>query len=533
MRRPHRSTLSRVKLLLASLGRTLPPPARRVFRSLISKSAEAGLRRVPAQTVTSYDAWRSQDELARTVVDVVRADGIDAVRLSRSGKEWLAIDARQRRAAIHALQGSVAADWIVRERGRRPVRLGSLDAGSVGKEFQLFQHLRTGSGQFVAGPEVSVNVGFWRAVRADTVRPDGGFFDPGTRLPPSRNQVAPYLAPAQWDAARTHPQGRPPAQRLANLLEFDGPIDAVYTWVDGSDPQWQAERAAHWPSPDGLAADALDPARTRDREELRYSLRSLSMYANWIRKVWIVTSGQVPEWLALDNPRLQVVSQAEIFTDPGALPVFNSHAIESQLHHIPGLAEHFLYLNDDFFFGRPVRPELFFHGNGLPKLMTSPIAIDLDLDTDARNGATLAARTGRKWLEDTFDRTVTNRMRHVPHAHRRSVLADLEALIPDDVDRVAHSKFRHRDDLSIPSELGHYYGYATGRAVTGRLEFEYIDLDSPLAAERLAALLATRASDCFCVNDVGGAFSLADSGRLSRFFEDYFPLPGEFERGQR
>ena len=38
------------------------------------------------------------------------------------------------------------------------------------------------------------------------------------------------------------------------------------------------------------------------------------------------------------------------------LPTHNSHAVESQLHHIPGIAEHFLYSNDDMFFGRPLQP---------------------------------------------------------------------------------------------------------------------------------------------------------------------------------
>ena len=41
-----------------------------------------------------------------------------------------------------------------------------------------------------------------------------------------------------------------------------------------------------------------------------------------------------------------------------ALPTFSSHAIESRLHHVPDLAEHFLYSNDDMFFGRPVDPEV-------------------------------------------------------------------------------------------------------------------------------------------------------------------------------
>ena len=34
-----------------------------------------------------------------------------------------------------------------------------------------------------------------------------------------------------------------------------------------------------------------------------YSLRSIEMYAPWIRKIFIVTNGQKPFWLNLDNER--------------------------------------------------------------------------------------------------------------------------------------------------------------------------------------------------------------------------------------
>jgi hypothetical protein len=34
---------------------------------------------------------------------------------------------------------------------------------------------------------------------------------------------------------------------------------------------------------------------------------------------------------------------------------------------VPGLAEHFVYLNDDMFLGRPVTRSLFFTPNGIPR----------------------------------------------------------------------------------------------------------------------------------------------------------------------
>lgn len=53
-----------------------------------------------------------------------------------------------------------------------------------------------------------------------------------------------------------------------------------------------------------LDAQATDPPhnpaddsnRYRDNQELRYSLRSIYRYAPWVRRIYIVTNGQVPNW---------------------------------------------------------------------------------------------------------------------------------------------------------------------------------------------------------------------------------------------
>ena len=64
-------------------------------------------------------------------------------------------------------------------------------------------------------------------------------------------------------------------------------IDLVYLWVDGSDPAWRAKRNAFL----GKAQDNSPEnckGRTADNDELKYSLRSVEMYAPWIRKIFIV-----------------------------------------------------------------------------------------------------------------------------------------------------------------------------------------------------------------------------------------------------
>ena len=133
--------------------------------------------------------------------------------------------------------------------------------------------------------------------------------------------------------------------------DVDFEIDIVFSWVDGAHDARRELMAQSQVN----GADA-GPDRYRQIDELRYALRSVHAFAPWVRRIFIATDSQAPAWLDADHPRVRIVRSEEFFADPAVLPTFNSHAIESQLHHIPDLAEHFLYSNDDMFFGRPVTP---------------------------------------------------------------------------------------------------------------------------------------------------------------------------------
>lgn len=52
----------------------------------------------------------------------------------------------------------------------------------------------------------------------------------------------------------------------------------------------------------------MSASRFEDNEELRYSLRSIEKHAPWVRNIFIVTNGQIPSWLNLDNPRVTIVT---------------------------------------------------------------------------------------------------------------------------------------------------------------------------------------------------------------------------------
>lgn len=146
-------------------------------------------------------------------------------------------------------------------------------------------------------------------------------------------------------------------------------VDLVYLWVNGNDPKWIAKRNACIGVPTNQQENCA--ARYADSGELKYSLRSVELYAPWIRKIFIVTDDQVPEWLDTNNPKIQIVDHTEIMPAE-SLPCFNSTVIEHYLHKIPGLSEHFVYSNDDMFINKPVTPADFFAEDGLPLIYMSP-----------------------------------------------------------------------------------------------------------------------------------------------------------------
>ena len=141
-------------------------------------------------------------------------------------------------------------------------------------------------------------------------------------------------------------------------------IDLVYLWVDGSDPRWLVKHNACIGKTEERSTVNCK-GRYADNDELKYSLRSVEMYAPWVRKIFIVTDEQVPLWLDTSNPRIRVVDHKEIMPEV-CLPCFNATVIEHFLWNIPGLSEHFLFANDDMLINRSLSPSFFFADDGLP-----------------------------------------------------------------------------------------------------------------------------------------------------------------------
>src|SRR5690625_4760831 len=141
-------------------------------------------------------------------------------------------------------------------------------------------------------------------------------------------------------------------------------IDLVYLWVDGNDPKWQERKRKATGAQFGHSEiDAK--GRYVSNDELKYSLRSVEKYISWIGKIFIVTDNQIPEWLNVAHPQINVIDHSQILPKE-ILPCFNSRVIEYALYKIPKLSERFLFANDDMLFNRDLKEDFFFKEDGFP-----------------------------------------------------------------------------------------------------------------------------------------------------------------------
>lgn len=474
----------------------------------------------------------STDNLRRVVTAFSAVSVPHVVLPGQLSNQRVLVAQADRPAAIRALSEAWVDEPVYAEllspRTERPgtVLLGSLPEDLDVKGLRVFRPVVTRSRTLRYGPGVGCDVEFW------SVDPTGA----GHVAPFSRTEMGRVLGSLEPDATTTVGDLQVPTRSeftLRSTKVVDAPIDAVWTWVDDTDPAWQQRlESARLSRGIELTDRGNGAERYRNRDELRYSMRSVAMYAPWIRHHYLVTDDQVPGWLATDHPDITVVSHRDIFSDPGVLPTFNSHAIGSQLHHIDGLSEQFLVLNDDVFLGRPVARSTFFGANGAAKCFPSNTPIPLGEPHEGDGVLLLARKNARRLVEEAFGRTLTHGYLHTPHAVLRSLLFELEERYPQEWAVTAGAQFREPTDVTILSALHHEFGYLARRVERAHMKMAYVNTSRYDQQPQMTRLLALRNQDAFCLNDSSDGTVPAEEQALmvQAFLEAYFPVSSPFER---
>ncbi|MFF7447746.1 MULTISPECIES: stealth conserved region 3 domain-containing protein [unclassified Streptomyces] len=404
------------------------------------------------------------------------------------------------------------------------------------------------AGQLLAGPELACDVEFWEdgaqllasedgPRRLAKVQPQASEDIFADSLVAPRNNGVTDVLPASEQRPATVRVGERELPSFVPLTlptvdDVTFPVDVVYTWVDGEEPAMRAKRARYQERGTAEILDKeINASRYTSHDELKYSLRSLAMYADFVRHIYIVTDGQKPHWLDDSAPGITVVDHRDIFP-ADVLPVFNSHAIETRLHHIPGLSDHYLYFNDDVFVGRRVTPEHFFHGSGLMRIPVSPLKIGVGKPHAEETATNSASKNVRALLLERFGRMTTHNFMHTPLPQQRRTLQTLEELFPEDIRRTTASRFRAPQDIALTAPLLYQYALMTGNGLPGRYSFRYVNISRPDADQRLADLRRNRRFDFFCLNDVDVPPEEREqvSVRMHEFLEDYFPFASPYEK---
>ncbi len=310
------------------------------------------------------------------------------------------------------------------------------------------------------------------------------------------------------------------------------PIDIVYTWVNSNDLEWVKKKNHYSKKSNGLPNESNVASRFRENEELKYSLRSVLLNAKWVRTIYIVTDNQIPNWYKEFDNRVQFVSHEDIFLNKDDLPTFNSHAIESNLHRIPGLSEHFIYFNDDFFLRAPVEPSDFFSEDGRQtKFFWSEQVFIPEILDEKSVPVDIAARNNVAFLEKNYGHTTNRKFKHTPMALKKSVLEQLELEHPEIFVSNSAARFRSNNDYSIVSALIHHYGYAIKSAIPANISYLYASFDDELLEFKMNLLLL-RKFKCFCINDVEVSESALQhvSKTFTEKMELLFPLPSPYEK---
>ena len=278
-------------------------------------------------------------------------------------------------------------------------------------------------------------------------------------------------------------------------------IDIVIPWVDGSDPEWQQEFRKY--AALEMGRDNNTEIRYRDWNNMQYLFRGIEKFAPWVRKVHLITTGQKPKWLNINAPKLNFVRH-EDFIPKEFLPTFSVRPIELNLHRIEGLAEQFIYFNDDYFLLRPVKPERFFR-NGLPcdmaVLDTLPMGgprghmlmNDVNVvNSHFRKNAVLKANP-MKWLNPIYGSGLLRTMallpfsvfpgfrnHHMPQAFRKSTFREVWEVEEPLLREVSSHRFR--DITDVNQYMFRFWQLASGKfhpvnIVKGSCRYNLTDRD--------------------------------------------------------
>jgi hypothetical protein len=244
-----------------------------------------------------------------------------------------------------------------------------------------------------------------------------------------------------------------------------------------------------------------------------------------VRNIYIVLADGMPppDWLNLNADQIKIVRHSEILPQ-SALPTFNSHAIESALHKIGGLAENFIYLNDDMYVYQPVSKATFFKDNGMPIVWAGWSGrFDSRMSHDMAVSNSLRGLRSHNFLRRWPDWTD---MHHQAKALTKSAMQRVDTEYSSEISVTQHSPFRSVDDvwaILMATVICVDEDRCTRQVSPPRSSFQM--LTSTNSPDRVFRSIRDERPVLACVNDSTSSNAVALQSEL----ENTFPGKSRFE----
>lgn len=331
-------------------------------------------------------------------------------------------------------------------------------------------------------------------------------------------------------------------------------IDFVVLWVDGNDPEWQAEKSKYQSK---TVDDSNSVNRFRDWGLMPYWFRAVEKFCPWVRKVHFVTCGHVPDWLDLDCPKLNHVKHSD-YIPKEYLPTFNANTIEMNIHRIPDLAENFVFFNDDMFVLRPMQESSFFqnllpctYGGEVPLILAGQAGIwqhlimnDMRVINNHFNKRVQVSQFGKKYVNPVYrwkDNIRTKIIQilypesflgfknlHAPAAFCRNTFEILWDREQELLNETSSHRFRTNDDVN--QWLALWWQIASGTFSPYVMDNLVEDV-TPETVDRLCHTIRNQQHDMICVNDPSDDVDFGElSQKLKCAFESVLSDKCSFEK---
>ncbi|WP_181190249.1 Stealth CR1 domain-containing protein [Bombilactobacillus bombi] len=326
-------------------------------------------------------------------------------------------------------------------------------------------------------------------------------------------------------------------------------IDFVVTWVNSNDKKWQQKKNKYVCNLHDENKFLNSSIRYRSFDTFKYWFRGVEKYAPWVHKVYLVTDNQVPKWLDLNHPKLQIVDHKE-FLDSVNLPVFNSNAIELNVDKITSLSNNFvLFCDDTFIINNLKQRDLFCNGIARDVAIVTPIIpLEKNMSIVQYNSVQIvnkhySLRNSLKrhfWKYFNYNygfewiRTVLEAPHHyfpglldthLPIAYSKNDFKFARKIAENEFKNTSKHRFRQDDDIS--HFLIRYLRIATGNFDPGRIlghSFLMSDIES------INRIFKKGKDKFICINDIDDPNVDYYENEIDKLFANKFGEKSSFEK---